>query len=1068
MPVEAASGVEVEESSSVEAAGAVPDESADPKLGAEVVNKSSTKAAAPGEATKPTTPVRERKRLKRPILNDNPEAPEVVDVPNMKSSLGLENEDVSNSPPDGPVLFIVKPGKVREKRALKGSQKMPSVAERESPLSVRVNSEDGVNSTSSAPHSPLKPVAQVSPFRSMPQSPCKGANSLSLNVKDIVGGLVNTAACLADGVEANGDSEDSEAKDLSESDILTRMIRENLNKAVTAGTPDEMKKSLNDAIKNTFRNRSSNSNSSVASTPTEEKPVKTDKSDPNVLGEIVVNGNVLNGDKEKGVGAEKENKNELMESSDISDGLISHIVETLTDSGSEKTQPKNPSVDAEQPADDPKKETNGSGSPKKSVNSTSKSAITVLPAMVSMPVPALMSSDGITDLPPGEQNNSETAITLDQLEQGMVPVGSIQIEQIEADGTTTNVNTVNSLADVQAENNINFSVVVMEEEAEKPKLNIDKTKLFSQMNDIFAKDTHNALKHRPVYQKRTRQSPEDSKEPVSSPSKKKLKVKEAKVEKTSKAKTNLLDELENSKPKTEEEDVVENKPQTDAAVEEKLVEVKELILQKDAEMKDAEEITESVEEEEDSMMNNNVPDLSNAEDEASKDTQESPMEVAQSAATEDEEDEDVDGEAEEDVDEEDEEEDDDAEEEPEVDLDAPEDDKHTVAEVDLDEPKADEGDKKCDITETPDLEQSEKLPQEEDLPPMQVSSSELTKSLRQVRLNKKTPVKSPLKEKWQPRNMTPELDKEEEEIDDEEDEEEEIDDDEEEEVGPPDSPNLPNMSASGTKGTEVFDFTDDEDIPLSNIDIAALNAGGPDPETPHATIPSSSPMSHLTPRQSPTKSVARRLVQDVSPQVLTAMDAIAAVQALQQSPPGSRQDLPVVKLNGDVMSDDTDNSVGLKALLSVEKAKSTKRKKRRVPESDGGKQLKHSNHRLSSILINPIISAETDDDLDSSKKGARPKRVKNLSGPSPTPESSTPAPSASQTRPASAASVASTASASDKRDLEEMKQDEKQEEKLDAKHEDKPEESIDGKQTPDSLKSLSLDKERWAYDTDIP
>merc|ERR1719264_2194323 len=346
--------------------------------------------------------------------------------------------------------------------------------------------------------------------------------------------------------------------------------------------------------------------------------------------------------------------------------------------------------------------------------------------------------------------------------------------------------------------------------------------------------------------------------------------------------------------------------------------------------------------------------------------------------------------------------------------------------------------KKCDITDTPDVERSQKLPPVEDLPPMQVSSSELTKSLRQVRLNKKTPVKSPLKEKWQPRNMTPELDKEEEEIDDEEDEEEEIDDDEEEEVGPPDSPNLPNMSASGTKGTEVFDFTDDEDIPLSNIDIAALNAGGPDPETPHATIPSSSPMSHLTPRQSPTKSVARRLVQDVSPQVLTAMDAIAAVQALQQSPPGSRQDLPVVKLNGDVMSDDTDNSVGLKALLSVEKAKSTKRKKRRVPESDG---------------------AETDDDLEASKKGARPKRVKNLSGPSPTPESSTPAPSVSQTRPASAASVASTASASDKRDLEEMKQDEKQEEKLDAKHEDKPEESIDGKQTPDSLKSLSLDKE---------
>ena len=135
------------------------------------------------------------------------------------------------------------------------------------------------------------------------------------------------------------------------------------------------------------------------------------------------------------------------------------------------------------------------------------------------------------------------------------------------------------------------------------------------------------------------------------------------------------------------------------------------------------------------------------------------------------------------MDEDDEEKDDDAEEEPEVDLDAPEDDKHTVDEVDLDEPKSDEGDKKCDITETSDLEQSQKLPPEEHLPPLQVSSSELTKLLRQVRLNKKTPVTSPLNEKWQPWNMTPEHDKEEEEIDDEEDEEEEIDDDEEEEVG---------------------------------------------------------------------------------------------------------------------------------------------------------------------------------------------------------------------------------------------------------------------------------------------
>ena len=115
------------------------------------------------------------------------------------------------------------------------------------------------------------------------------------------------------------------------------------------------------------------------------------------------------------------------------------------------------------------------------------------------------------------------------------------------------------------------------------------------------------------------------------------------------------------------------------------------------------------------------------------------------------------------------------------------------------------------------------------------------------------------------------------------------------------------------------------------------------------------------------------------------------------------------------------------------------------------------------LLLTQSFSAETDDDLEGSKKGMRPKRVKNLSGPPPaTPSegSSTPAPSTSQTRPASAASVASTASASDKRDIEDVKAEEKQEDKVEAKHEDKADESNDGKQTPDSQKSLSLDKER--------
>ena len=45
----------------------------------------------------------------------------------------------------------------------------------------------------------------------------------------------------------------------------------------------------------------------------------------------------------------------------------------------------------------------------------------------------------------------------------------------------------------------------------------------------------------------------------------------------------------------------------------------------------------------------------------------------------------------------------------------------------------------------------------------------------------------------------------------------------------------------------------------------------------------------------------------------------------------------MVKLNGDVMSDDTNSSVSVKTMQSSEKGKTIKRKKRRVPESDRGK-----------------------------------------------------------------------------------------------------------------------------------
>merc|ERR1719319_1500875 len=206
-----------------------------------------------------------------------------------------------------------------------------------------------------------------------------------------------------------------------------------------------------------------------------------------------------------------------------------------------------------------------------------------------------------------------------------------------------------------------------------------------------------------------------------------------------------------------------------SAPEENLVEVKELIMKKDAEMND-EKIVEPIEGGDDPKTINDVPEVSNAEQGSSNETTQAVDDTTTEAEEADEdEDEEVEGEEEAEGDEE---EDEDAEEEPEVDLDAP-DAQDGMAEVDLDEPKEEEeSDPKCDITETLDLEQSLTLPQEEHLPKMQVSSSELTKSLRQVRLNKKTAGRSPLKEKWQPRDLTPDLEKEEDEIDDDEDDEE--------------------------------------------------------------------------------------------------------------------------------------------------------------------------------------------------------------------------------------------------------------------------------------------------------
>ena len=165
-----------------------------------------------------------------------------------------------------------------------------------------------------------------------------------------------------------------------------------------------------------------------------------------ILGEIIANGSIINGDKEEVKSEEKENTNELMETGDISDGLLQNLVDVLSDKSPDnkkRTGAKN--LLKKQSLGDV--DTEADHSPKKVM--TSSPNITVLSSVTNTSVcgdTLMSSSDGINDLVvdqpsvvpvpdvPGAINGP---ITLDQLEQGMVPVDSIQIEHIGADGTTT-------------------------------------------------------------------------------------------------------------------------------------------------------------------------------------------------------------------------------------------------------------------------------------------------------------------------------------------------------------------------------------------------------------------------------------------------------------------------------------------------------------------------------------------------------------------------------------------------------------------------------------------------------
>ena len=947
------------------------------------------------------------RKHKFPRVNDNPDAPEVVDVPNMRSSfIAITSPCENGTSQNGTSESIEKPSPEVSTAKVTFEAAMPLLADEEKCPPGVSPTENGANNNEDFPPAAAK---QKETLRSPDPKADPKADSIiliPLNDESEGGEGRNLSEVNGSRVEASEESEETDSepglpsKPDTEGDLLTKMIRENLNKAVndsddsfTDGNTDDMKQSLLNAIKNTLKSSNSSrgksddtdgeevvANGSVTSHADSDLDIDEDETEPKIQDELLKTGDTIDTvdtvDAVKADLTEDQKDSELIAAAEVEIG------------------PDEPSEPSEKSESDPL--------------ATSGDGINDLPTEVKP------SENEATNAEPEEKaEDAKVAIPLSELEQGMMLVESVQIEQIEADGSAPS-----NLEELELGPDSNISVVVMDEAA-KPKLDIDKTALFSQMNDKFAKDTHAALKNRPVYQKRSRNLPsqtevkeekQSSGERPSSPSspppkKKKLKDKTKKMKKD-KEESVITDQEDDADEEEEEEADSEMEPPTlasaastepkspPAAEPPQEEEKREEISADSSGDKTLPDLQPAEKPEDDSDPvpdDNNKMEVDQTDQKDQKDLEEPPAEES------------VKNEGDE------------------VICDTPE--SREVTPEDQEEDDKDLSSSSASSTSSPDEMKSSASPTTQPIcdspsnwpdaatPP--TSQSDLTKSLRKVRLAKKSPSKpskdkdSSLEEDWSDKVEV--------------DEEDEVDEEEEEEEERADNNSSPNKEISGgTKaGTEVFDFTDDEDIPLSNIDLDVFESGSSEGGQLMINIPEPQPTldhelskmsSSSSSKISPTK-VAGRKFDTVSPQILSASDAMAAVSALQLSP-SSMKESGGEKGEGEVMSDDTDNSARTPANFS-EKGKLSGRKKRRMQESDGGEataefKIIRDHHFLSS-------SAETEDDLENNKKDIRPKRSKNHSGPLD-----------AAGRPASAASVTSITS-EDRRDLE-------------------------GKQTPDSQK----------------
>ena len=895
---------------------------------------------AHGESKPVQKPVRKQKL---PRLNDNPDAPEVVDVPNMRSShverlsdaRTYENGGTSvNGDCDSDNKEDTAPGDkpepLKDSKVTLDDRIMPPLIAGEDKCEAQPCQEnrDKDKGAESGGGSPDKSIVLI-PL-SDESCDAKGAGAKVTKEQD-------NSAETKDQLNGQGD------------EMLTNMIRENLNRAVSisndssnASSVDEMKQSLLNAIKDTLE--SSNSKQKTEDSSDVELPDQDEKSKLNPENQekvtkarepllFIKNGNKITSQPFRKQKSSKDAKEEVITNGEMVNGNHEETEHSAGDSSELGDRPGDVKTKDGEVSKTEKLENDLADLDHKT-DLITNAEIEISPEPIEKngtDSSLAASGDGINDLIIDIQSSSSlkedsskvptipteasaSITSLDQLEKGMLPVSSVQIEHVE------NMDVEGAIPDnLEVVDMPGISVVVTEEE-EKPKLNIDKDKLFSQMNDIFAKDTHKALKNKPVYQKRGRPGKEDQAETQQpSPPAKKKKLKGIKKNKTNVERSKEEPPVEKNPPADEESESIDSEDLPPPVLERN--EPRPPVLERNEPSKELNSEDESLslfEEEEtppttgDGAGNGgpeNVPDKEITVEAESMDLLEK-LEMLEEGFEE----ENLEVEVEE----------------------------KRINNCDIDQEDATVESVHNDVEETKEtLVTTTEAQKETASSPKDATehslSSELTKSLRKARPFKKSPSKILSKDKsWEEDPAS-------------EEEDQMMD-------GSASSP-VKELSSSVPKtGPDVFDFTDEEDLPLSNIDMDVLDAASDktshkisavEMEEPQPTLDHE--LSHLSPqstKSSPNK-LSRHRVLDVSPQILSVTDAVAAVAALQVGLDDIKEDIKEdiedgddVKMNGEAGSDgDTDNSTsnGRTSQFSEKAKVSVKRKKRRVAESDEGK-----------------------------------------------------------------------------------------------------------------------------------